>query len=300
MGDRQVRKLENAALRVRDIGEALSFHRDMLGLTELGRDGDTVYLGAGLDENYDVALSPGGTGVTRLALSVSDSDELARLELKVEAGGLAPRRSTDSAPGHTESVHFSLPNDTELEIVVMKSHAAYLHPTYPIARRGQGIAPRDFDHINLLAPDVQAMHDIFVEVLEFSRSDLFCPASGVLAGCWLRCGEYHHDIAIMQASPEQSLHHVAWTLDSFDHLKTAADILAQDGIRLEWGPGRHGVAGNLSEYFQVPGGNRYELCAEMPRLLDPNREPGITSDQDKLLTAWGQQPSDPESYWQGS
>jgi catechol 2,3-dioxygenase len=293
-------KLEHCELRVRDIGEALAFNTDVLGLTEVGREGGTVYLSAGLDPNYDLAITNGGVGISHMAISVTDTDELKRFEDKIKAAGLPTERRSNGEPGQADAVRFETPNGIAIEVVVLEDQGYYLHPAYPKVRRGQGISPKDLDHINLLAPDVQAMHDLFTDVLDFHPSDLFYPAPDVLAGTWLRVGEYHHDVAIMQSAPEQTLHHVAWTCDSFDHLKTAADLLAQDDIRLEWGPGRHGVGGNLSMYFQVPGGNRYELCAEMPRLYDPNHKPSVASDQDRLLSAWGQQPNDPETFWQGT
>jgi catechol 2,3-dioxygenase len=293
-------KLEHVELRVRDLEEALAFNTDRLGLREIGRDGDTVYLGAGLDDNYDVAIRSGGVGLSHMAISVSDTDELKRYEDKIKTAGFSSERRTNGEPGQAEAVRFTTPIGMDMEVVTLENPGFYNHPAYPKARRGNGISPQDLDHVNLLAPDVQKLFELFTEVLNFHQSDLFYPAPDVLVGAWLRVGEYHHDVAIMQGPPEQTIHHIAWTLDSFDHLKTAADILAQDGIRLEWGPGRHGVAGNLSMYFQVPGGNRYELTAEMPRLYDPNHKPGITTDQDRLLTAWGQQPFDPETFWQGT
>jgi catechol 2,3-dioxygenase len=293
-------KLEYVELRVKDIGEAVAFNKDLLGLNEISRDGKVVFLGAGLDQNFDVGLVPGGAGIANMALSVNNGEELAEFEDRIKAAGLGAKRRTNGRPGVVETVSTSTPNGIGVDIVVLEKPRQYLHPAAPASRRGRGIGPRDLDHVNLLAGDVPAVHAFFTEALGLLSSDLVYP-EGVgkpVAAAWMRVGEYHHDVAVMPSPPEQTLHHVAWTVDSYDHMKTAADLLAQDGITLEWGPGRHGIGGNLSMYFQVPGGNRYELCCEMGRVQDPSIPPGIWDNPG--LSSWGQVPADPDAFWQGT
>jgi catechol 2,3-dioxygenase len=182
----------------------------------------------------------------------------------------------------------------------MQKQEHYLIPSRPRLRRSVGIRPLDLDHVNLLAPDVGVVNHVLTVVLGMRESDLFYGDAEFtkLLGTWLRATTYHHDLAIMTAPAEQTLHHVAWTVESWDHIKHACDLLAHDGITLEWWPGRHSNASNLAAYFQAPGGNRYELTAEMGRVPDLRSEPGRWTDPG--LTAWGQQPFEPEAFWMGT
>jgi catechol 2,3-dioxygenase len=75
-----VHKFEHAELHVEDLSEALNFYTDVIGLNEMTRQDGTVYLSAGFDENYDVALTEGGTGIAHFAVRVDDQETLNHYE----------------------------------------------------------------------------------------------------------------------------------------------------------------------------------------------------------------------------
>jgi catechol 2,3-dioxygenase len=283
-----------AELNVDDLEGAIAFHKDVVGMFELGRENGTAVLGCGVDDRPDLVLTRGGTGVKRVALEVESEDDLDRYESKLSERGIAAERCSDPRVGIDKALRFGAPGGLELELVVTGAGPAYLNPGQS-DRRG-GIGPVDFDHITLKVPDAVAMVDFLTELLGFSVSDEMRPAPGVLAAAWTRAANQHHDIAMFKGPASQSLHHYALRLESFEHLKQAADRLAQAGVAVETGPGRHSVGGNVYLFFWAPGGNRCEFSAEMPRV--GRGATRVWSELPKAFSAWGATP--PATFAEGS
>ena len=83
--------------------------------------------------------------------------------------------------------------------------------------------------------------------------------NGHQLGVWL-AGRTNspHDIAIVNG-PNGALHHWAYWLDDWDHIRKAADILAYNGVQIDQGPTRHGVTRGNTIYFFDPLGIRNEV-----------------------------------------
>jgi catechol 2,3-dioxygenase len=233
----RVRRFEHVELGVPDVAEAVAFYRDVVGMTELASEGETVYLGFGLDDNYDLALSP-GEGIRHFAFRAEDAEELAAWERRLDGHGIAHERRDGTEFGQPEAVRFELPSGHAMEFVLVEDRA-YQQPAAPAHPRTSGILPLDNDHIGLMAGDVRALSEYFRDVLGFKLTEYVEPEEG--SGFWVlgfvRSGPYHHDISI--ALGDQSLHHYAVTLSSFEHMKLACDTLAGCGHRIEFGPSRH-------------------------------------------------------------
>jgi len=288
-----IRRVANAELAVDDLEAAVEFHRDVLGMIEKGRSDGKVSFGCGLDDAVDVVLTSGRGGVTRFALRVDSGEDLDRYAGRLGEAGVSHARSTDETPGVTETLRFGLPSGHTMELSVVDG-PTYVHPSR--GTPGRGIRALDFDHITLQAQDAGTLMEFLVDVLDFQVSDIFAPAPGIVGAAWLRSGAWHHDISIISTpEPGKSLHHYALAVESFDHMKMAADHLAQNGFPIEVPPGRHGVGGNINMYFWA-NGNRYELSGEMPRV-----EPGEPVTWDSFPAAfspWGIAP--PESFGETS
>lgn len=67
---------DHAVIRVQDLEAARRWYCDLLGLIELARDGEFIYLGCGGDEHFDLGLRPGGVGLDHMAFSVASVSEL--------------------------------------------------------------------------------------------------------------------------------------------------------------------------------------------------------------------------------
>lgn len=292
-------KVAHADLAVADVEEAVGFHTDLLGLVEIGRADGAVFLGCGADNNYDLALVQGGGGVRHFALQVESEDDLVYYGKRLAELGVTTETRGDAAPGQLRGLRFQAPDGHSIELVMSRDQPVYLHPGHPTHTRHKGVVPLDADHITLRSSDVRGLVEFLVAGLDFKISDVFEPAPGTWAAAWARVGEYHHDVAVMGAQrSSETLDHFAWTMDGIDHLKRAADMLSQLEVPLETGPGRHGVGGNLYAYFWAPGGNRYELSAEMPRTVSPTAGPNFWNDFRAAFSAWGALP--PESFQVGS
>ncbi len=295
-----VRRFEHARLRTPDLEAAVAFHTEVMGLTVLGRDERTVYLGAGADDNFDLALTAGGTGVEHFALRAEDADELDRHERAAHDAGLQPERGPGEGPGEVERVSVRLVSGHRMEFVTVADHR-YHEPYRPSTGRLGVMDLLDADHINLTGDAVRPLCEQLRDVFGLRVSDLTAPdpdGSQWLAA-WLRVGAFHHDVAVLHdPDPGHTLHHFAWSCASIDHLKLCCDRLATAGVRLELGIGRHPVGANVYAYFWDPGGNRTELSAEMAFVGD-GAPPRVWSSPIDTLDAWSE-PLVPVSFRTGS
>jgi catechol 2,3-dioxygenase len=283
-----------AELLVDDLEAALAFHTDVVGMVELGRENGSVVLGCGVDDRPDLVVTRGGTGVKLVALEVESEEDLERYAERLGERGVSAEPASDPRAGIDRALRFNTPAGLRVELVLTGEGPAYLNPGQ--SRKSTGIGPVDFDHITLKVPDTDAMVAFLTGALDFSVSDEMRPAPDVLAAAWTRAGQQHHDIAMFKGPPGQTLHHYALRLESFEHLKLAADRLAQAGIAVETGPGRHSVGGNVYLFFWAPGGNRLEFSAEMPRVGRGATK--VWSELPKAFSAWGAAP--PASFAEGS
>lgn len=298
-----LRKAAYAELRVTDIDAELDFFTDVVGLDEVGREGDIVYLGCGYDDYVDMSLRQTGTGISNFGFQVDSSDDLDRYASRLKDEGVDTARTTARVPGIEQGLSFTLPSGHAMELVVPSASASPLPYRHPVltkhSAKHRGISPLDVDHVVVRTADVKALADFLVRTLDFHVSDAFSPAEGVWGAAWMRVGEQEHDFAIIQAgTADETFDHLSWTVTSFEHIKTAADYLAQAGIKREAGPGRHGVGGNLYVYTWSPGGNRHEFAAEMPRIVSTVTQPVIWTDPLAMFSAWGDVP--PETFSRGS
>ncbi|WP_170975838.1 VOC family protein [Rhizobium sp. FY34] len=297
-----LQKLAFAELRVPDLGSCLDFHTQVLGLNIIAQSAGRAYLGAGGDDGLDLILTEdpaGRSGAPRFALMVDGADDLIGYQSRLQEAGLDSWRESAPAPGIAESLSFTLPSGHVVALVTAAASSKYLHPARRSAGISWGIGPVDVDHITLRVGDSLALNmKCLSEVLGFRASDVSVMPDGNVAAVWMRVGDYHHDVAMFGGPPGESLDHLAWNVSTFENIKRSLDVLGQFGIPAEAGPGRHGIGGNLYAYFRAPGGNRYELSAEMPRFLNRDAEPVIWTDPAAGFSAWGSR--HPESFKDGS
>ena len=280
-----VHKFEHAELRVEDLDAATEFYTDVIGLTKIDSKDSTHYLGTGYDENYDVALTEGRSGVAHFAVRVDDVDDIDHYEARLADAGVETAR-VDGAdePGQAKGLRFDLPCGARMELVTVEDRR-YTHTNEtPGGNRG-GVSPVDVDHITLASTDAERDAQFLVDNLDFNISSVVTDGEE-WEGAFTRRGDYHHDIAFLPNSDEErTVHHMAWEVRSIDHMKAFIDRLSQHGTDLELGIGRHYAGDNIFSYFWTPGGNRIELTAEMAT-IDPQAEPEYVPFE-QALSAWG-------------
>lgn len=293
----ELQRVEHAKVHVTDLDRAVKFYTDAMGLIEIDHDGGTAYLGCGLDENFDLAVAEGGTGIEHFAVRATDGGVVDKYESRLADAGVDTTRVDGDEPGQVAGVRFELPTGVPMEIIaVADEDYEHAHVSAP-ARAGH--APSTLDHVQWFTPDIDADLAFLRDTVGMYVSDLAGPLDD-LEIAFARCNTMHHDAALKTMPPDgpdhASLHHVAWGFDSIDHMKLFLDTVSGRGIKFERGIGRHHAGNNLYGYFWEPGGNRFEICAEMAVVKTP--EPDHSPDYESATTAWG--PGAPPSFAEGS
>jgi catechol 2,3-dioxygenase-like lactoylglutathione lyase family enzyme len=139
-------------------------------------------------------------------------------------------------------------------------------------------------HVTLCSPDPDRAAATY-EFLGFSLSD----ALGDLFR-WLRCNDVHHSVAFTRGAA--GVHHLAVEYPDRASFVDAIDRVAAAGLRVEFGPGRHMVGGNLFAYFRDAHGLRWELFCEIERIGPEGRPLPRLGDEDRArsVNVWGPQP----------
>src|SRR5690606_13687985 len=171
--------------------ESLDFFVNVYGLTESGREGDSVYLRAWDDyEFHTLKLTASKTtGMGHCGYRTSSEAALHRRVKVIEAMGLGIGW-TDGDRGHGPSYRFHSPDGHVFELYWETNKYVAPEGEKPalknIAQRyhGRGAAPRRLDHFNLLASDVSKMRDFMVEALGSRVTELIQLDNGRIAGCW--------------------------------------------------------------------------------------------------------------------
>jgi catechol 2,3-dioxygenase len=90
--------------------------------------------------------------------------------------------------------------------------------------------------------------------------------------CMSTNNEKSHDLGLImdRSGVTGRIHHVAFWVDTRDELHRGTDILLNQDVEIETGPGRHGMGEQEYLYFKEPGGNRIEMNTGGYRLYVPD------------------------------
>ena len=141
------------------------------------------------------------------------------------------------------------------------------------------VQPMQLGHANIRVRDVERSEKFYTEVLGFEVVMHLKQPRGV----FFSLGEQHHDLAVLEVSPEADepkadqvgLHHVALQVEDFAALKECYRTLQQHGIPIVRAVD-HGVTKSI--YFCDPAGNRLELYCDVGEdgLAQIRRQSGLT------------------------
>ncbi|MEF2072943.1 catechol 2,3-dioxygenase [Consotaella aegiceratis] len=278
--------------------ESLDFFVNVYGLTESGREGESVYLRAWDDyEFHTLKLTAAETtGMGHVAYRTSSEAALRRRVDVIEEMGLG-LGWTDGDLGHGKSYRFRSPDGHVFELYWETKRydppAAERPALKNLAQRfhGRGVAPRRLDHLNLLASDVSAIRDFMTKALGSRVTEMIQLDNGRLGGCWFTVNNKTYDVAFTEdhAGAKGRLHHVTYATDNRDEVLRAADIFLENGVFIETGPHKHAVQGTFFLYVYEPAGNRIEVANAGSRLiLAPDWQPVVWTEMErKKGQAWG-------------
>jgi catechol 2,3-dioxygenase len=166
-------------------------------------------------------------------------------------------RPVDS-PGYDAAVELTDPEGNAVRLV------AGAATSDAIAPGDRGFRPKKIGHVGVRAHDAKAQVAFYNE-LGFKLSDWIGEQVG-----FLRCNTDHHVLVFVAEPPDggSAIHHVAYEVGSFEDFARQADLLAANGVRVDWGPGRHAPSRNYFMYFDDADGNRIEWVNSIKQIPD--------------------------------
>ncbi len=279
MADFPVVQLAHLEILTPDPDRTWWFFHDILGLEETTRQGRSVYLRAYEDwYHHTLKITEGPqAGLGHIAWRVASEEALERLARRVEEAGFG-RGWSDGDVGHGRAYRFETPEGHPMEILW---EVEYYQPPEekrtPLRNRPQkrplrGVPVRRIDHVNVMAREVGPVREFLVDLLGFRVRERKLGKDGQEVGAWLSVSPLVHEIAVMRdaTGARGRFHHVAYWYGYPQHLLDVADILVEQGVRLEAGPGKHGTTQAYFLYVFEPGGVRVELFGDTGYLIfDP-------------------------------
>jgi catechol 2,3-dioxygenase len=278
--------------------ESLRFFIEVLGMTESGRQGDSVYL-RGWDDYERYSLK----------LTASPSSGLGHAAFRTRSAAALQRRlDALRAAGHAVWPHEGeLGHGTGWRVRDPDGHVIELYwetewfrppPGQQPALKNQaqrlparGVNVRRLDHFNCLAVDVRACRSFFETTMGFRCTERIELDDGTEAGMWLTATNKSYDFAFTREAHGVAgrFHHVTFALDSREAVLQAADIFLEHGVFIETGPHKHAVQQTFFLYVYEPGGNRIEVANAGARLiLAPDWQPIVWTEAERRKgQAWG-------------
>ncbi len=296
MSDRiAVTHLDHVTLRVPDPEESAAYYTRVLGLVEVGRDADGAAIrlsclpsSAGTISAHEIILYKGGGPgpLDHHALAVPNQTALQR------AADVLRRRGLDvEGPRAFETVHGPAVRLRDGDGLLFELTV----PLPPVARPA-GARPFSFvklSHVNLRSPD-PARGAAWWETHIDLRLTEYIPETFY----WLRCNPEHTHVALVRG-PQAGLHHIGFIIESWNDVKFMLDHLASNGVRVEYGPGRHGPGNSIFVYFIDPFGVRWEALCEMELIHNDATHKVKVWDQTagrlSAVNLWGG-PTPPETF----
>jgi catechol 2,3-dioxygenase len=257
----RIARLGYVEIRSLDLDRDLDYYTNVVGLRLESVEGRTAYL-KGWDEKhaYSFILTESDkAGMVRLAFRTVDPEDLEYYEDRLKKLGVR----FDVIPEDYKrgrALRFTAPSGHTVELYYEMEYTGNLLPEVnpdPWPQGLKGIAPPRLDHTLVTAPDSTTAIRFFEEVLEFRASEYVVNAEGVPIAAWLWQRPTPHDLAIIPGR-EGGVHHVAFPIETPESLFRAADILSMNKVKIDYGPGRHGITRGTTIYFFDPSGNRLE------------------------------------------
>ncbi len=278
--------------------ESLHFFVNVMGMTESGRRGDSVYLRGWDDyEHHTLKLTAGKVaGMGHFAFRATSPEALQRRAAIIEQAGLG-KGWTDGDLGHGPAYAFTTSDGHHMEIYYETEWYQAPPELKPSLKNqamrfpARGVNVRRLDHLNLLAADVTGLRVFFEDVLGLRVTEKIVLDSGAEAGVWVTATNKTYDVAFTadHYGARGRFHHVTYALDSREEVLRAADVFLENGVHIETGPHKHAIQQTFFLYVYEPGGNRVEVANAGARLmLAPDWQPVVwTETERKKGQAWG-------------
>jgi catechol 2,3-dioxygenase len=277
--------------------ESLHFFVEIMGMEIEAQEGGSTYLrGWGDYQRWSLKLTESdSSGMGYLGLRAWSPEALERRVAAVEATGLG-EGWTDGDLGRGPSYRFRDPDGHALELYyeVERYHPPdHLRPALknvPGKYTGRGCAIKRLDHINVLAADVRANRDFYVDALGYRLYERIELDDGTETGAWMSASIAAHELIYTRDAygARGRLHHVAFWVDTREECLRAADIWLDNDIFIEAAPSKHAIAQGFFLYGYEPGGNRVEVTTGGRFVYAPDEPCVVWTEAERAKgQAWG-------------
>ncbi len=271
-----------------DLQRSLWFFRDLLGMEVVVETEGVAYLrgyqelvhhSLVLTQQADARVNAYSFRVQRPedvelfhAKLVADEVEVLELPSGTEAGRGTAIRFLVPWSEHPFEFYYDI--DKPLAPEALRSRL----PTSSSRRRGLGA--RRLDHFNVqTSPGTMNQAEQWMQdFMGLKRREFIMMPDHptTLMASWMSVTNQMHDVAIGVNRDEKNaqLHHVAFNLENYHDVLTAADQIRDLDISYGVGPGKHGVGQAMYLYIHDPGSDhRVELYSGGYHVFDPDWEP---------------------------
>ena len=290
----RVNRLAYAVLETPDMSAAVAHYRDVMGLTLVDSDKATAYLTTSVDHHSIVLRRGDAARCVALGVQVAPETDMSAYAKQIESHSINTKRLRDSQPNIADIVAFDDSKGTQIE--VFAEHETIAKPYAKI-----GIVPNKIGHVAYNVTDIDHAVEFYCDVLGFRVSDWMGDFFA-----FLRCNPDHHTINLVKAE-KNKMHHIAFELRDWGHVKDACDHLYECKMPLVWGPVRHGIGHNISMYHRNADGQIMEHFCELDRIdestgsFEPRlthrdfpQKPKVWTDIAEAASVWGVPP--PEGF----
>lgn len=270
--------------------ETLWFFKELLGMEETGRRGQSVYL-RGYEDFYHHTLKvteAKEAGLGHVAWRASSKQALERRVNAVKETGLG-KGWFDDEDGHGAAYQFTTPDGHNMELLwEVEYYQAPEEKRTPLLNRPQkrptrGVPVRRLDHVNLMVSEMKPNVDFMMNQLGFNLREHVRLNNGTDAAAWMSVSPLVHEIAMMgdPLGGKARMHHICYWYGYPQHLSDISDIFTENNIKFDAGPGKHGISQANFLYVFEPGGNRVELFGDAGYLIfDPAWKPITWKEED--------------------
>lgn len=277
--------------------ESLWFFKDVVGMHETVREGQSVFLrGWGDHEIHTLKLTEAPeAGIGHTGWRAVSPQALERRVQAIEGSGYG-KGWIDGDNGHGAAYQFTDPDGHLMEIYYEAEKYRAPEELRPTLRNQpqkyvpRGAAVRRIDHINVLSKEITPNREFMADYLGFKLREHIILDNGTEAGAWISVTPLVHDIAytLDHTGSNGRLHHIAYWLDTREDVLRAADIFLDNGIYIETGPSKHAITHGFFLYVYEPGGNRVELFSGGYLIFTPDWEPVTWTQAERARgQAWG-------------
>ncbi|MEH7418513.1 catechol 2,3-dioxygenase [Neobacillus drentensis] len=294
---RDIAHLGHVELLTPKAEESLSFFKDILGMQEVARKGNSVYLRCWGDyEQYSLVLTESPQpGVGHTALRTMSPQALERRVAEIEAMGLGIGW-IDGDIGHGKAYQYCGPDGHIMELYYETFEyqpPEHLRPALknqPQRFTGHGVSVKHLDHINFLSANPEADGDFAENVLGMRLTEQILLNNGRRPGVWYSPNNKSYEMVYTLDATGSSgrFHHMAFTVDTNEGIWRAADLFLEHGVFIEFAPSKHAINQTYFVYVYEPGGNRIEICSGGYHVLAPDWKPITWTEEERAKgQAWG-------------